>query len=386
MDFNKAETFSSVIQFLSKLNMQEKDENLQQALGWLETYAEKHCLDIEEDSVDLERSVLIYKKLKNNLNHGKKFELYLQRLIRRGVFDNIDQGNIMQKIVGLRVDYIRYNAISTEVLPSSKELFVKLFMGQKSHQEEMDNMTLPIQNEQFSENLKQKGNAFMREKNYGQAILSYSEAIEAEPENPIYYCNRAAANLRLDRFGAAVADCEHAIDLAPDYGKAHLNLGHALNALGQYDEAKNAFMKAYELNPQERILQMMDTLPTAPVAPTIAAPAQEPERDSVQPEPAPEPVVQVDNEQAIPINEVFENPEARGQLGSMVNGIMTSLTGEEMDENTTNAMMDMSQQMLQNIDPSMIQNMMGSMFGAMGGAQGGEEGGEGQQNPECQTQ
>jgi tetratricopeptide (TPR) repeat protein len=44
-----------------------------------------------------------------------------------------------------------------------------------------------------AENRKIKGNEFLKEKKYDDAVREYNKAISADPENPTYYSNRAAA-------------------------------------------------------------------------------------------------------------------------------------------------------------------------------------------------
>ena len=50
-------------------------------------------------------------------------------------------------------------------------------------------------------------------------MAGYSRAIDLDPDNAVYYSNRAAAHIRLENFGSAVADASRAIDLNPAYIK-----------------------------------------------------------------------------------------------------------------------------------------------------------------------
>jgi tetratricopeptide (TPR) repeat protein len=47
-----------------------------------------------------------------------------------------------------------------------------------------------------AENRKIKGNEFLKDKKYDEAVREYNKAITADPENPTYYSNRAAAWVR----------------------------------------------------------------------------------------------------------------------------------------------------------------------------------------------
>jgi tetratricopeptide (TPR) repeat protein len=49
--------------------------------------------------------------------------------------------------------------------------------------------------------------------------VGYTQAIELRPAHAIYYANRAAAHIRLEEYGSAIADATQAIEVDPDYIK-----------------------------------------------------------------------------------------------------------------------------------------------------------------------
>ena len=51
-------------------------------------------------------------------------------------------------------------------------------------------------------------------------MAGYSKAIELDPNNAVYYANRAAAHIRLENFGLALTDGTQAIEINPQYVKA----------------------------------------------------------------------------------------------------------------------------------------------------------------------
>lgn len=61
------------------------------------------------------------------------------------------------------------------------------------------------------------------EKHYASAVAAYSRAIDINPENAVYYSNRAAAHVRLENFGLALSDATKAIELDPKYVKVSCN-------------------------------------------------------------------------------------------------------------------------------------------------------------------
>lgn len=101
-----------------------------------------------------------------------------------------------------------------------------------------------------AERLKNEGNELMKAERYREALEQYSRAVQIDPRNSVYFCNRAAAHFKLGEQEAAVADCTAALALQPDYGKAHGRLGLALTALDRHREARAAFARAAQLEPE----------------------------------------------------------------------------------------------------------------------------------------
>lgn len=101
-----------------------------------------------------------------------------------------------------------------------------------------------------AERLKTEGNDKMKEENFSEAVEFYSKAIEINPQNAVYYCNRAAAYSKLGNYAGAVQDCELAIGIDPNYSKAYGRMGLALASLNKHTEAVNFYQKALELDPE----------------------------------------------------------------------------------------------------------------------------------------
>ena len=84
---------------------------------------------------------------------------------------------------------------------------------------------------------KDKGNALVKEKKYKEALDCYSKAIEIDTNDPILYSNRSAMHLNLFNYDQALIDAEKALSLKPDYGKAYLRKGKALEGQKRIKEA-----------------------------------------------------------------------------------------------------------------------------------------------------
>ncbi|XP_056397513.1 small glutamine-rich tetratricopeptide repeat-containing protein beta [Hyla sarda] len=101
-----------------------------------------------------------------------------------------------------------------------------------------------------AEQLKDEGNNYMKEQNYEAALDCYSQAVELDPNNAVYYGNRAAAHSQLGRHSDAITDCEKAISIDAKYSKAYGRMGRALAAMNRYKEAISSYQKALDLDPE----------------------------------------------------------------------------------------------------------------------------------------
>ena len=88
---------------------------------------------------------------------------------------------------------------------------------------------------------KDKGNLLVQERKYGEALECYSKAIELDPNDPILYSNRSAMYFNCGDYDNAIYDAEEAIRLKPDYAKAYLRKGNALEKKQRYQEALSTY-------------------------------------------------------------------------------------------------------------------------------------------------
>jgi serine/threonine-protein phosphatase 5 len=89
--------------------------------------------------------------------------------------------------------------------------------------------------------LKDEGNALFTKSHFKDAIAKYTEAIDLDGKNEIYWCNRAFANLKSENFGAAISDATQSIQLNPRHVKAYFHRGAAHLVLAHLEEALKDF-------------------------------------------------------------------------------------------------------------------------------------------------
>ena len=74
-------------------------------------------------------------------------------------------------------------------------------------------------------------------KDYENAVKFYSRAIELNPSNAIYYGNRSLAYLRTECYGYALADATRAVELDKKYIKGYYRRAASNMALGKFKAA-----------------------------------------------------------------------------------------------------------------------------------------------------
>jgi len=104
-----------------------------------------------------------------------------------------------------------------------------------------------------AEKYKTSGNNYSQAGKYLKAIECYTQALQLCPSGSnshIYYSNRSAAYLALNRYEECLDDNERALALKPDYVKAYTRMGWALFHLKEYEYAMESFEMAMKLDPE----------------------------------------------------------------------------------------------------------------------------------------
>jgi tetratricopeptide (TPR) repeat protein len=97
----------------------------------------------------------------------------------------------------------------------------------------------------------QKGDDFMVQKMYHEALDAYNAAVTVDPYNSIAWNKLGKAHMRTGRYEDAVLAFEHAIAIDPYYSEAWTNMGDSLAMLGKYQEAIGAYDRALGINQRD---------------------------------------------------------------------------------------------------------------------------------------
>eukprot|EP00297_Palpitomonas_bilix_P012233 CAMPEP_0113884122 /NCGR_PEP_ID=MMETSP0780_2-20120614/10040_1 /TAXON_ID=652834 /ORGANISM="Palpitomonas bilix" /LENGTH=319 /DNA_ID=CAMNT_0000871623 /DNA_START=160 /DNA_END=1119 /DNA_ORIENTATION=- /assembly_acc=CAM_ASM_000599 len=166
----------------------------------------------------------------HKLPADKTFEDFLELLKERNYFGDAQPGS---------EDY-------TQKMESAREKYE----GRYGKAEETQDRQPTSAELSLAEQKKAEGNTALAEGKFNEAVGKYTEAIELNPSSAIYYCNRAAAYLRLRQPNEAVADCREGLKRDPTYVKGYNRLGSALCEIGKYQEAiDDGFQKALNIDP-----------------------------------------------------------------------------------------------------------------------------------------
>ncbi|KAF8521602.1 hypothetical protein BU17DRAFT_75424 [Hysterangium stoloniferum] len=97
-----------------------------------------------------------------------------------------------------------------------------------------------------ADRLKEQGNEAFKAKRYSEAIHLYTQAVDMNPTEPTYFTNRAACNMALKLFRAALTDCQNAAALqtASPSPKTLVRLAKCHLALGSPNPALSAVRAA----------------------------------------------------------------------------------------------------------------------------------------------
>ncbi|XP_039492698.1 protein unc-45 homolog B isoform X2 [Drosophila santomea] len=123
-------------------------------------------------------------------------------------------------------------------------------------------MTNTIHTEEVSDagSYKDKGNEAFKASRWEEAVQHYGNAIKSgskHKELPVFYKNRAAAYLKLEKYENAVDDCTESLKAAPGDPKALFRRAQAYEALEKFEEAYRDATALFKADPGNKTVQPM---------------------------------------------------------------------------------------------------------------------------------
>jgi len=103
--------------------------------------------------------------------------------------------------------------------------------------------------------LKDQGNKALQAENFDEAISLYSQAINLDSSNHVFFSNRCAAYMKKGDYDKALTDAKKTVEIKPDWGKGYSRLGAALCYLNKYDDAVEAYKKGLTYDPENAQLK-----------------------------------------------------------------------------------------------------------------------------------
>lgn len=99
--------------------------------------------------------------------------------------------------------------------------------------------------------LKEKGNACVRENRFEEAMLYYTHAIKLDPKNCSLYSNRSLTFLKMQQYYFALEDAKETISLKPDWAKGYFRKGEVEFATYNFTDAILSYRIALSLQPND---------------------------------------------------------------------------------------------------------------------------------------
>lgn len=105
-----------------------------------------------------------------------------------------------------------------------------------------------------AEALKVRGNEAFEAGRLEEAELLYTQAIEVNPDDHVYYSNRSAVYMKSGSVSKALKDAEKCVQLSPSWPKGYNRLGVAQQGLRRFDAAIDSFKRGLELDASNKAL------------------------------------------------------------------------------------------------------------------------------------
>ncbi|KAI5790173.1 Metallo-dependent phosphatase-like protein [Geopyxis carbonaria] len=100
--------------------------------------------------------------------------------------------------------------------------------------------------------MKNKGNSAIAQKDWLKALECYDKAIELDPNQAVFYANRALTHIKLESYGFAHSDATKAIEIDPNYVKAYYRRAISSLAIMKHKDALKDFKTVCRKVPNDK--------------------------------------------------------------------------------------------------------------------------------------
>ncbi|XP_070507234.1 RNA polymerase II-associated protein 3-like isoform X2 [Chironomus tepperi] len=161
--------------------------------------ADNKCFELRENILKFQEEMLSIKSFENDMKQKEK-EVIFQK--------SIEKHSQQENLIPIRSDmetYQKYTIIS----------------NMENNNVSMDNNLDNVQERRkIANEWKEKGNSFVKLKNYESAIEMYSKAVDLYPD-PVFYSNRSQCFLNLENYMECIKDATTALKLDVHLSKAY---------------------------------------------------------------------------------------------------------------------------------------------------------------------
>lgn len=105
----------------------------------------------------------------------------------------------------------------------------------------------------FANKTHEKGHELLLNGKYNEAIVLFSDALEADPNHPDIYSDRGVAYLHLKNEQKCMEDLNTALTLQPEYSFRFASRAYAKDFFGKTEAAIEDYEKAVALDPEDAV-------------------------------------------------------------------------------------------------------------------------------------
>ena len=142
-------------------------------------------------------------------------------------------------------------------------LSIRLLFGAKycAGTPNTNNSIVIMSNSVEAEAKKELGNQAFGSKDYEKASSYYTEAIELDPTNHVYFSNRSACYASTKKWEKSAIDAKECIKLQPSFVKGYYRLALAQIELKEYESAESSIKQGLHLDPDNsQLLKLLRTV------------------------------------------------------------------------------------------------------------------------------